>query len=364
VSTASLVDRVLAGEVRAASRLMRRIDDEDPAATPDLQALFPRTGRAYVLGITGSPGAGKSTLTDRVVARFRAQGQSVGVLAVDPTSPFSGGAILGDRIRMQAHASDPGVFIRSLATRGSLGGLSRATGDCIRVMDAMGKDVVVVETVGVGQDEIDIAQMAHTTLLVTVPGMGDDIQAIKAGILEVADVFIVNKSDLEGADRTVRELRQMLELRHALRRPAVEHDRQHRLKTRAASPAPGGRLRSGAGAPPDQAQGKAPEPAPPSDEWEPPILKVIAARDQGLDPVMEAIVRHREFLERTGQRAERERARARMQFLALLRNRLLQSALDRLEAEKGRLDEVALAIARREADPYALAETLAHQLST
>jgi len=341
----SLVDRVLAGEVRAASRLMRRIDDEDPAATPDLQALFPRTGRAYVLGITGSPGAGKSTLTDRVVARLRAQGQTVGVLAVDPTSPFSGGAILGDRIRMQAHASDPGVFIRSLATRGSLGGLSRATGDCIRVMDAMGKDVVVVETVGVGQDEIDIAQMAHTTLLVTVPGMGDDIQAIKAGILEVADVFLVNKADLDGADRTVRELRQMLELRHALRRPATDHDRQHRLKSR--GPA-----------------GKPPEPPPPADEWEPPILKVIAARDRGLDPVMDAVAQHRAFLERTGQRALREQARARMQFLALLRNRLLQSALDRLEAEKGRLDEVALSIARREADPYALAETLARQLSS
>jgi LAO/AO transport system kinase len=214
-------------------------------------------------------------------------------------------------------------------------------------MDAMGKDVVVVETVGVGQDEIDIAQMAHTTILVTVPGMGDDIQAIKAGILEVADVFIVNKADLDGADRTVRELRQMLELRHAVRRPPVEHDRQHRLKT----------LASGKSVRP-------PEPAPPSNEWEPPILKVIAARDQGLDPVIEAIAQHRAFLERTGQRAERERARARMQFLALLRNLLLQSALDRLEAEKGRLDEVALSIARREADPYALAETLAHQLST
>jgi LAO/AO transport system kinase len=327
---------------------MRRIDDEDPAAIADLQALFPRTGRAYVLGITGSPGAGKSTLTDRVVARFRSEGKSVGVLAVDPTSPFSGGAILGDRIRMQAHSSDPGVFIRSLATRGSLGGLSRATGDCIRVMDAMGKDVVVVETVGVGQDEIDIAQMAHSTLLVTVPGMGDDIQAIKAGILEVADVFIVNKADLDGADRTVRELRQMLELRHALRRPPMEHDRQHRLRARADGTA--GRPRS--------------EAAPPANEWEPPILKVIAARDQGVDPVMEAVARHREFLERTGQRAEREAARARMQFLALLRNRLLQSALDRLEAEKGRLDEVALSIARREADPYALAETLAKQLAT
>ena len=340
----SLVEQVLAGDVRAASRLMRRIDDEDPAATADLQALFPRTGRAYVLGVTGSPGAGKSTLTDRVVARFRAEGKAVGVLAVDPTSPFSGGAILGDRIRMQDHASDPGVFIRSLATRGSLGGLSRATGDCIRVMDAMGKDVIVVETVGVGQDEIDIAQMAHTTLLVTVPGMGDDIQAIKAGILEVADVFIVNKADLDGADRTVRELRQMLELRHALRRPATDHDVHHRLQAKA--------------------QGKPAPPAPEVDEWEPPILKVIAARNQGLDPVMEAVAGHRAFLERTGQRAERERARARMQFLALLRSRLLQSALDRLEAEKGRLDEVALSIARREADPYALAETLARQLST
>jgi GTPase len=340
----SLVDRVLAGEVRAASRLMRRIDDEDPAATADLQALFPRTGRAYVLGVTGSPGAGKSTLTDRVVARFRAQGKSVGVLAVDPTSPFSGGAILGDRIRMQEHAGDPGVFIRSLATRGSLGGLSRATGDCIRVMDAMGKDVIVVETVGVGQDEIDIAQMAHTTILVAVPGMGDDIQAIKAGILEVADIFVVNKADLEGADRTVRELRQMLELRHALRRPATDHDAHHRLRAKA--------------------QGKPAPPPPETNEWEPPILKVIAARDQGIDPVVEAVEQHRAFLERTGQRAERERARARMQFLALLRNRLLQSALDRLEAEKGRLDEVALSIARREADPYALAETLARQLST
>ena len=342
-----LVRRMLGGDRLALARLITRVESRASDVPEIMRAIHERTGRAYVLGITGSPGAGKSTLTDRVVARFRAQGQKVGVLAVDPTSPFSGGAILGDRIRMQAHASDADVFIRSLATRGSLGGLSRATGDCIRVMDAMGKDVIVVETVGVGQDEIDIAQMAHTTLLVTVPGMGDDIQAIKAGILEVADVFIVNKADLDGADRTVRELRQMLELRHALRHPVVEHDRQHRLKTRAA----------GKPAIPS-------EQAPPPAEWEPPILKVIAARDQGLDPVMDAIARHREFLERTGQRAERDRARARMQFIALLRNRLLRSALDRLEAEKGRLDEVALSIARREADPYALAETLARQLST
>src|SRR5688572_21778909 len=177
---------------------MRDIDDGSPSAVGELRALFPKTGRAHVIGVTGSPGAGKSTLTDRLIAKLRKQGKRVGVIAVDPTSPFTGGAILGDRIRMQEHATDPGVFIRSLATRGNLGGLSRATGDCIRVMDAMGQGVVLVETVGVGQDEMDSAQVAHTTVVVTVPGMGGGVQAFKAGILEVADIFAVNKSDLDG----------------------------------------------------------------------------------------------------------------------------------------------------------------------
>jgi GTPase len=337
--TASLAARVLEGDVRAASRLMRWIDDGLEGATAELRQLFPRTGNAYVVGITGPPGAGKSTLTDRLIAHCRKKGLTVGVLAVDPTSPFTGGAILGDRIRMQDHAGDPGVFIRSLATRGNLGGLSRATGDCIRVMDAMGRQVVLVETVGVGQDEIDIARMAHTTVVVVVPGMGDDIQAIKAGILEVADVFCVNKADLDGADRAVRELRSMLELRHAVRPPALDHDAQHRMT----------------GAP-------ARVEAPP-EEWEPPIVKAVAARGQGAAELWEVVEAHRAFLERTGEKKVRERTRAAVQFVALLRERLLSSALHRLERERGRLDEVASRIAERTADPYELAESLASQLS-
>jgi LAO/AO transport system kinase len=329
LAESSLSERVLRGDVRAASRLMRNIDDGEAVATQALRELFPKTGRAYIIGITGSPGAGKSTLTDRLIAHVRKTGRTVGVIAVDPTSPFTGGAILGDRIRMQDHATDPGVFIRSLATRGHLGGLSRATGDCIRVMDAMGRDVIIVETVGVGQDEIDIAQMAHTTLVVAVPGMGDDIQAIKAGILEVADLFVVNKSDLDGSDRVVRELRMMLELRHAVKPPAPPPD-THTPRER---------------------------------EWEPPILKVVAAKDQGVAELLKTIEEHRTFLEETGQRKVKERTRAAAQFVALLRERLLRGALSRLERERGQLDEVAGRIAERQADPYALAEELASRFA-
>jgi LAO/AO transport system kinase len=339
-SAPSLAARVLQGDVRAASRLMRWIDDGLEGTAAELRAIFPHTGKAYVVGITGSPGAGKSTLTDRLIAICRQRGLTVGVLAVDPTSPFTGGAILGDRIRMQDHAGDPGVFIRSLATRGNLGGLSRATGDCIRVMDAMGRQVVLVETVGVGQDEIDIAQMAHATVVVVVPGMGDDIQAIKAGILEVADVFCVNKADQDGADRTVRELRSMLELRHAVKpMPAFDHDEHHRMK----------------GAPAKV--------EPKDDEWEPPIVKTVAARGDGVEELWQAVERHRAFLERTGQKLLKERSRAAAQFVALLRERLLSSALLKLERERGRLDEVASRIAERSADPYELAESLASQLA-
>ena len=333
----AIAERVRAGDVRTAARLMRNLDDGSPEAVEVLRALFPHTGNAYVIGITGSPGAGKSSITDRLIGWYRQQGKTVGVVAVDPTSPFSGGAILGDRIRMQDHALDPGVFIRSLATRGSLGGLSRATSDVTRVLDAMGKDVILLETVGVGQDEIDVASLAHTTVVVMVPGMGDDIQAIKAGILEVADVFAINKADREGADRTERELRSMIELRHVT--APVDHDKHHRFT--AASPA--------------AARGE-------DYSWEPPIVRTIATRNEGFDKLAGAIEKHRQHLEADGGRLAREATRARMEFLAILRERLVKSALERIAREQGALDELAGRIARKETDPYALAEDVAARL--
>ncbi len=316
-----IAERVLKGDVRAASRLIREVEDGRECATASLQRLFPHTGRAYVVGITGPPGAGKSTLTNQLIALLRGQGITVGVLAVDPTSPFSGGAILGDRVRMQEHAGDPAVFIRSLATRGHLGGLSRATADCIRVMDAMGKETILVETVGVGQDEVEISGLAHATVVVLTPGMGDDIQAIKAGILEVADLFVVNKSDREGADRTVRELKATLELRHAV------HGR---------------------------AEGSA---------WEPPILKAEAARGFGVPELWAELLRHRDHLDRTGQRAVRDRLRARTHLMTLLKDELTRGAMAALNQElQGGLDELASQVADRRRDPYALAQGFVRKL--
>jgi LAO/AO transport system kinase len=291
------------------------------------------------VGLTGAPGAGKSSLTDRLIALLRAAGKKVGVVAIDPTSPFTGGAILGDRIRMQDHAVDPDVFIRSLGTRGHLGGLSRSTSDVVQVMDAMGKDVILVETVGVGQDEIEVASLAHTVVVVAVPGLGDDVQAIKAGVLEIADVFAVNKADREGADRTVRDLQVMLELRRTVGgHPAADHDARHRFH--------GG----GEAAPPG------------TGDWEPPVVRTVALKDEGTGELLAAIERHRAHLEASGQRRAREAARARAAFVAVLRERLLAGALDRLEAEMGELDAVAERIAAREADPYALADELAARL--
>ena len=305
----ALADRVLQGDVRAAARLMRLIDDAQPAAEPELRALFPSTGRAQLIGITGNPGSGKSTLVDRLIAHIRGLGKTVGVVAVDPTSPFTGGAILGDRIRMQDHALDPGVFIRSLATRGQLGGLSRATGNCVRVLDAMGKDVVIVETVGVGQDEVEVCRLAHTTVVVVMPGLGDDVQAIKAGILEVADLFCVNKADREGADRTVRDLRQMLELSATEREVA--------------------------------------------------IVKCIASQGEGIGELWDAIEAHYRFLQGGPGLLQRETQRARFELIEILRQRLLRAAVERLTAQGAQLDELALRIARRDLDPYSVADEAA-----
>ena len=305
----ALADRVLQGDVRAAARLMRLIDDAQPAAEGELRVLFPSTGRAQLIGITGNPGAGKSTLVDRLIAHLRGMGKTVGVVAVDPTSPFTGGAILGDRIRMQDHALDPGVFIRSLATRGQLGGLSRATSDCVRVLDAMGKDIVIVETVGVGQDEVEICRLAHTTVVVVVPGLGDDIQAIKAGILEVADLFCVNKADREGADRTVRDLRQMLELSATEREVA--------------------------------------------------IVKCVASQGEGIGELWDAIEAHYRFLQGGPGLLQRETQRARFELIEILRDRMLRAAVERLTAQGAHLDELALRIARRDLDPYSVAEEAA-----
>ena len=217
-----LADRVRAGEVRAIARAITLVEDGRPEARSLLAALFPHAGRALVVGVTGPPGAGKSSLVDRLAAQLRKEGRTVGIVAVDPTSPFSGGAILGDRIRMQAHATDPGVFIRSMATRGHLGGLAAATGQALVVLDAAGKDVVLVETVGVGQDEVEIVGTADVSLVVLVPGLGDEVQALKAGIMEIADVFVVNKADRDGVDRVVAEIESMLSLAAAgAERPAI-----------------------------------------------------------------------------------------------------------------------------------------------
>ncbi len=304
----TLAKRILEGDIRAASRLMRDIDDRIPSALESLKELYPKTGRAYIIGITGPPGSGKSTLVDKMVDIFRKEGKSVGIVAVDPTSPFSGGAILGDRIRMQRHATDEGVFIRSLATRGCLGGLTRSTQDIINVMDAMGKDIILVETVGVGQDEVEIVHTAHTSIVILVPGLGDDIQAIKAGIIEIGDLFVINKCDREGADKTERDLRMVLGL---------------------------GRGRE--------------------DGWQPLIFKTEAISGKGISELVDGISRHKKALEQNNVLERKLRERTRTTFLEILESEVMAHFVEKMEKE-GEWAKIIDDLMNRRADPYSLAE--------
>jgi LAO/AO transport system kinase len=302
VTERGLADRVIDGDARAVARAISLIEDESPAGAELIRRVFPRTGRAYLIGVTGPPGAGKSTLVDRMTAALRSRQQTVGIVAVDPTSPFSGGAILGDRVRMQAHASDPGVFIRSMATRGHLGGLARATSEVALVLDASGKQIVLIETVGVGQDEVDIVRTADVSIVTIVPGAGDEVQALKAGIMEIADIFVVNKADRDGADRTVASVEAMLSL-HAF------------------------------------AEG----------EWRPPIVKTEATTGKGVAELLDTVDRFRAHAAPV--QGTRRRARAEWRVRELLGQRFLRHVEERVLAP-GEFERILEQIAARELDPY------------
>ncbi len=310
-----LVDRARAGQPRAVSRLLSLVEDDHPRLSEVVRALTPYTGNAQVIGLTGPPGVGKSTSTSMLLGALREQGKRVGVLAIDPSSPFSGGALLGDRIRMTEHATDPGVFIRSLATRGQLGGLSWSTPQAVRVLDAAGFDVVLIETVGVGQSEVDIVRLADTVVVLLAPGAGDGIQAVKAGVLEIADVFVVNKADRDGAETTVRELKTMI----ALSRRELRGKR-----------------------------------------WRQPIVRTVAARKQGAEDVLQAIGQHRAWLESEGELARRRLTRARTEVETIALSRLRTELADLRGGET--LEVLTKRVVDRELDPFAAADELIRTL--
>ena len=305
----AFVQRIQAGDVRAMARAISAIEDNAPEATRLLKALFPHSGKARIVGLTGAPGSGKSTLVDQLAREYRKGGSTIGIIAVDPTSPYTGGAILGDRIRMQAHHADAGIYIRSMATRGFLGGLARTTADVATVLDASGKDLVLVETVGVGQDEVDIVRLADVTIVILVPGMGDDVQTIKAGIMEIADIFVINKSDREGAERVEREIRVMQTL--SIR----------------------------------------------SDTWTPPIIKTVANDGKGVPELAKAIADYQQFLEKQNLLLKKRVGNWRERLVEMLRERLLERIVrERMDEET--LIQYAREITEHQRDPYALVEQI------
>ncbi|MPY86654.1 MAG: methylmalonyl Co-A mutase-associated GTPase MeaB [Luteitalea sp.] len=304
----SLSHRLLRGDVRALARAISLIEDEAPEGAALIRTVFPHTGRAYLVGVTGPPGAGKSTLVDRLTEVMRGQGQTVGIIAVDPTSPFTGGAILGDRVRMQQHAGDAGVYIRSMATRGHLGGLARATSEVALLLDGSGRDVVLIETVGVGQDEVDVVRTADVSIVIVVPGAGDDVQALKAGIMEIADIYVVNKADREGAERTVATLETMLGLQRF-------------------------------------------EP----DDWRPPILRTEAVTGRGVPELVQTIERFRAQM--TAQKPARARARAAFRLRDMLGERLRRH-IEQQVLQPGELEEYVTRIAERKQDPYSAVDEI------
>ena len=304
----SWIERLRAGDPRALARAISTVENRTPDSPALLKALFPHTGKARILGLTGAPGAGKSTLVDHLAKHYRRDGKTLGIIAVDPTSPYTGGAILGDRIRMQDHHADPGIYIRSMATRGSLGGLARTTADVATVFDASGKDLILIETVGVGQDEVDIVRLADITVVILVPGMGDDVQTIKAGIMEIADIFVINKSDREGAERVEREILSMQSL--AMRK----------------------------------------------DGWNPPIVKTVASEGKGVEHLAEAIAGYEGYLQRENLALKHSVDNWRERLVEMLRDAMLERA--RQQLDNGRVEQYASEIAEHKRDPYSLVEEL------
>lgn len=304
-----LLEQFFKGETRALARVITRVENRSADSLAILQQLFPHTGRSQIIGVTGSPGSGKSSLVDRLAIAYRKKERTIGIVAVDPSSPFTGGAILGDRIRMQTLGVDPGVFIRSMATRGHLGGLATATADVVTVLDAAGRDPIIVETVGVGQDEIEIVKLADISIVVLVPGMGDDIQALKAGIMEIGDIFVINKCDRPGVEKMERAVTAMLSLAH-------RHD-----------------------------------------GWIPPIVKTVATQGEGIDELVETVERCQEFFQASTLRIQKKREAARQRLMTLLEERLVNMALKEV-FPNGELNHVVEQIADRQQDPYSIVEQI------